>query len=57
MNSPTESYEKALEKGYQGIMPWTSNGVDRNGDLKTVGPAALSFKNKHYKLVYPVGEK
>ena len=52
-----QAYEKALEKGYQGVMPWTSNGVDSNGNLTTVGPAALSFKNTHYELVYPVGEK
>jgi len=52
----TEAIEKAYEKGYQGAMPWTSNGVDRNGNLETVGPAALSFKNKYPKLVYPVGQ-
>jgi hypothetical protein len=49
-----ESYESALKKGYQGNMPWTSNGVDRNGDITTVGPATLSFKNNHPQLVYPL---
>lgn len=48
-----ESYEKAYELGYQGNMPWTSNGVDRNGNISTVGPATLSFKKNHPELVYP----
>jgi hypothetical protein len=48
-----QSYESALLKGYQGNFPWTSNGVDRNGDISTIGPATLSFKNNHPDLVYP----
>lgn len=51
--SLTESYESALRQGYQGVMPWTSNGVDRNGDIRTIGPAAHSFKNNHAQLVFP----
>jgi hypothetical protein len=50
----TQSYESALLKGYQGNMPWTSNGVDTNGDITTIGPAALAFKNNHPELVYPL---
>ena len=50
----TESYESALTNGYQGNLPWTSNGVDGNGDIRTIGPATLSFKNKHTELVYPL---
>lgn len=49
-----QAYESALEKGYQGNMPWTSNGVDENGDITTVGVATLAFKNNHPGLVYPV---
>ena len=48
-----QSFEAALSLGYQGLLPWTSNGVDRNGDITTLGPAALSFKNKHPELVFP----
>jgi hypothetical protein len=44
------SYEKAFELGYQGIFPWTSNGVDRNGNITTVGPAASSFHGNHGNL-------
>jgi len=48
-----ESYEKAFELGYQGNMPWTSNGVDGNGDITTAGPATLSFMKNHPELVNP----
>jgi hypothetical protein len=50
----TQSYETAFIKGYQGNLPWTSNGVDRNGNITTLGPATLSFKNNHPELVYPL---
>lgn len=49
-----ESYEKAFQLGYQGNMPWTSNGVDRNGDITTIGPATLSFSKNHKELVFPI---
>jgi endo-1,4-beta-mannosidase len=48
-----QAYESAYEKGYQGNMPWTSNGVDENGNISTVGAATLSFKNNHPELVFP----
>lgn len=51
----TDSYELALIKGYQGNMPWTSNGVDRNGSITNVGPATISFKKNHPELVDPFG--
>lgn len=47
------AYEAALTNGYQGNLPWTSNGVDGNGDIRTIGPAALLFKNNHADLVHP----
>ncbi len=46
-----QAYEKAFEKGYQGNLPWTSNGVDRNGNIKTLGPATLAFRKNHPGLV------
>lgn len=30
--TPLQCYQKAFEKGWQGLMVWTSNGVDGNGD-------------------------
>ncbi len=49
-----KAFEAAYTKGYQGNFPWTSNGVDANGDLSYIGPATLSFKNNHPALVYPL---
>jgi hypothetical protein len=48
-----EAYEAAFKLGYQGVMPWTSNGVDRNGNITTVGLATLSFEKNHPELVVP----
>jgi hypothetical protein len=49
-----QAFESALKKGYQGNFPWTSNGVDRNGDITTIGPAAQTFRKNHLDLVYPL---
>ena len=49
-----QAYERALSKGYQGNLPWTSNAVDTNGGITSIGPATLSFKNNHPELVYPL---
>jgi hypothetical protein len=47
----TEDYENAFRNGWQGAMAWTSNGVDRNGDLKELGPATRAFREQHPELV------
>ncbi len=49
----TQDYEAAFSNGWQGMMPWTSNGVDSNGGWSQVSPASNSFKNNHYSLVLP----
>lgn len=50
----TPAFENGLKNGVQGILPWTTNGVDNNGSLGTGLSAALtSFKNNHSALVYP----
>ncbi|SDX46666.1 cadherin-like beta sandwich domain-containing protein [Paenibacillus sp. CF384] len=51
----TQDYVSAYTNGWQGMMPWTSNGVDGLGDLTRVGPAASSFYNQHPDLVFPSG--
>ncbi len=51
-----QAYEAALKNGYQGNLPWTSNGVDRNGNINTLGRATLEFSNNHPDLVHPLGE-
>jgi hypothetical protein len=35
-----QCYQKAFEKGWQGLMVWTSNGVDGNGDKWDSKPGA-----------------
>lgn len=39
--------------GWQGTMPWTSNGVDRNGGFAEVSAAAASFRDARPWLVFP----
>ncbi len=48
-----QDYEAAYTNGWQGFMPWTSNGVDNFGNWSNVSPASNSFKNNHYNLVFP----
>ncbi|WP_256217649.1 cadherin-like beta sandwich domain-containing protein [Paenibacillus sp. OV219] len=48
-----QDYFSAYANGWQGMMPWTSNGVDWLGDLTKVGPAASSFYSQHQALVFP----
>jgi hypothetical protein len=50
--SITDSFINGYKNGIQGIMPWTSNGVDSNGSLKTGLEDALSnFKSRYPSLV------
>jgi len=54
--STSQYYEKHLETGWSGCMPWTSNGVDINGDIfGPHGVATLAFSENHPELVYPLG--
>jgi len=53
VNNPTEMYEKAWQKGWRGVFPWTSNGVDANGSIADFGSATLTFVENHRELVYP----
>lgn len=36
----TECYMGCYENGWQGVLAWTSNGVDNCGNMETIGPAA-----------------
>jgi hypothetical protein len=45
--------EGARSNGWQGTMPWTSNGVDRNGGFAEVSAGASSFRDAHPALVFP----
>ena len=46
-------FEAAHTNGWQGIMPWTSNGVDSNGGINEVSPAIANFFAKYPLLVFP----
>jgi len=46
-------YENAFNNGWQGIMPWTSNGVDENGNIKDFSPATKYMLEKHRDLIFP----
>jgi hypothetical protein len=48
-----QNWQNAFAKGWQGIMPWTSNGVDSNGSLADFKNASESFFAHHPNLVRP----
>jgi hypothetical protein len=43
----------AYNKGWKGLMPWTSNGVDSNGTLKDFESGLQAFKTAYPELVDP----
>lgn len=43
----------AYNKGWKGLMPWTSNGVDSNGNLKEFESGLKAFKAAHPELIDP----
>lgn len=43
----------ALNHGWKGLMPWTSNGVDTNGNLNDFESGLKAFKTAHPELVDP----
>jgi hypothetical protein len=51
--STTQGYETAFQNGWQGVMAWTSNGVDANGGMAQLGPATQAFRNNHFSIVFP----
>jgi len=48
-----EDYESAEENGWQGVMAWTSNGVDNYGSLSELSPATRAMRDKHEQLIFP----
>lgn len=51
--STTQGYESAFQNGWQGVMAWTSNGVDGNGGMTQLAPATQAFRNNHFSIVFP----
>jgi hypothetical protein len=52
-HTTSEDYEEASAHGWQGVMGWTSNGVDANGSLTQLGIATKAFYEHHRELVFP----
>jgi hypothetical protein len=54
-NTIITDYENAYNNGWQGVMPWTSNGVDGNGDLNDLSPATRNMFAKYRNDIFPFG--
>jgi hypothetical protein len=50
----SEMFIKSYQNGWKGLMPWTSNGVDRNGTLDDFSEGLKAFKNKYPELIEPI---
>jgi len=50
---PSEMFLATWSKGWKGLMPWTSNGVDSNGNLSEFAAGLLKFQKAHPELVDP----
>jgi len=52
----TACLENTYKNGFQGVLPWTTNGVDTNGSLSSgLGAALTTFRNAHPALISPEG--
>ena len=49
----SEMFTGAYNKGWKGVMPWTSNGVDSNGKLSDFESGLKAFKTLHPELIDP----
>jgi hypothetical protein len=49
--NPETMIEKVSGRGWRGIFPWTSNGVDPVGSLLDFGSASRHFSNLHSDLI------
>ncbi len=53
----TQCYEDLLANGWNGVMPWTANGVDDCGDMTDIEPAAKAILDAHEELVFPLNDR
>jgi hypothetical protein len=54
-NTIITDYENAYLNGWQGVMPWTSNGVDACGSLEDLSPAVSYMFSKYRNIIFPLG--
>ena len=52
-NTIVTDYENAFFNGWQGVMPWTSNGVDGCGDLNDMSSATKYMTEKYRNIIFP----
>lgn len=52
-NTIVTDYENAYLNGWQGVLPWTSNGVDGCGDFGDLSPAIKYMAGKYGDVVFP----
>ena len=51
-----QKYENVLNNGWNGIMAWTSNGVDSCGNMTDIAPAAAKIRELAPEKVNPLGD-
>ncbi|MDR0248513.1 MAG: cellulase (glycosyl hydrolase family 5) [Oscillospiraceae bacterium] len=49
----TDDYLNAMRHGWQGVMPWTSNGVDKCGGFERLSAATRRVAAEYPELVFP----
>jgi len=49
----TQDYMNAFANNWQGVMAWTSSGIDDHGSFDDIIPATLYFASAHFDLVFP----
>jgi len=53
----TDDYLNAMKNGWQGVMPWTSNGVDACGGFNELTPTTRLISEKYPELLtHPKGD-
>ena len=51
-----QDYENAYNNGWNGVMAWTSNGVDNCGSLEELRPAVTKMRDMIKEKIFPLGE-
>lgn len=51
--TPQQDYENAYSNGWNGVMAWTSNGVDNCGSLNELMPAVNSMRDMAKDKIFP----
>ncbi len=53
--TPEEDYGNAYNNGWNGVMAWTSNGVDSCGSLTELMPAVTKMRDMIKDKIFPLG--